>query len=117
MVDPVKLEHFRNLVSVAAADGKITVSERDALLRIATALNIPKERLDVMLAHPHEYFYLVPQNQQDKGKQLAEMIDIALIDGEFVRSEMELIKTVAQKLGFTLAEVERIIGKAISNKQ
>jgi tellurite resistance protein len=112
MVDPIKLEHFRNLVSVAAADGKITESERDSLMRIATALNIPKERLEVMLAHSHEYFYLVPQNQQDKERQLAEMIDIALVDGEFVRSEKELIKTVAQKLGFTLIEAERIISES-----
>jgi len=109
MVDPVKLEHFRNLISVAAADGKIAESERHSLLRIATTLTIPTERLEIMLAHPHAYFYLVPQNTQDKEKQLADMIDIALVDGEFARSEKELIKTVAQKLGFTLLEAERII--------
>jgi tellurite resistance protein len=116
MVDPVKLEHFRNLVSVAAADGKIIESERDSLFRIAAALSIPMERLEVMLAHPQEYLYLVPQNKQDKEKQLVEMIDIALVDGDFAQSEKELIKTVAQKLGFTLSEVERVISGRTGNR-
>lgn len=109
MVDPVKLEHFRNLVSLSAADGKIEESERTSLVRIAASLRIPSDRLEVMLAHASEYVYLVPQNNKEREKQLEEMIDIALVDGEFSRSERELIKYVAHKLGFTLHEAEATI--------
>lgn len=109
MVDPVKLEHFRNLVSLSAADGRIEDSEKNSLLRIASSLGIASERLDVMLAHASEYVYLIPQNNREREKQLQEMVTIALVDGEFSTSERELIKSVAHKLGFTHYEAEEKI--------
>ena len=117
MVDPVKLEHFRNLVSLSAADGKIEESERKSLTRIAAALDIPSDRLEVMLAHASEYVYLVPQNNKDRETQLEEMIDIALVDGDFSRSERELIKYVAHKLGFTHHEAEATIDEYLKSKR
>ena len=116
MLDRVKLEHFRNLVSLSAADGKIQDAERSSLIRIAESLGIPSDRLQVMLAHAHEYVYLVPQNNNDRNKQLEDMIDIALVDGEFSRSERELIRTVAVKLGFTREEAEAVISEYVKGK-
>ncbi|MEX2234932.1 MAG: TerB family tellurite resistance protein [Cyclobacteriaceae bacterium] len=81
MLDPVKLEHFRNLVSLSAAD-----------------------------------IYLVPQNNKNRERQLEEMMDVALVDGDFARSEKELIKTVAVKLGFTRQEAEDIIRRYLLGK-
>jgi uncharacterized tellurite resistance protein B-like protein len=109
MPDRIKLEHFRNLVSLSAADGKIEETERNSLIRIAESLDIPSDRLQVMLAHAHEYIYLVPQNNKDKETQLAEMIDLAWVDGSFAWSERELIKSVAHKLGFTTEEAGNFI--------
>ena len=117
MADPIKLEHFRNLVSLSAADGKIEESERNSLVRIATSLEIPSDRLEVMLAHASEYVYLVPQNTNQRETQLEEMIDIALVDGEFSRSERELIKYVAHKLGFTHHEAEATIDEYLKRKK
>ena len=116
MLDRVKLEHFRNLVSLSAADGKIEDAERKSLTRIAESLGIPSERLHVMLTHAHEYVYLVPQNNNDRNKQLEDMIEIALVDGEFSRSERELINSVARKLGFTMEEAERVINECVKRK-
>ena len=117
MVDPVKLEHFRNLISLSAADGKIKDAERTSLVRIANALDIPAERLQVMLDHAPEYIYLVPQNTDDRETQLEEMINLAFVDGEFSRSERELIKAVAHKLGFTHTEAEAVIEQLVKRLQ
>ncbi|MGC1242003.1 MAG: hypothetical protein WA874_10450 [Chryseosolibacter sp.] len=116
MIDPVKLEHFRNLVSLSAADGKIEEAERNSLGRIAASLEIPADRLQVMLTHAHEYVYLVPQNNKNREQQLKEMIDIALVDGNFSLSERELIKSIAHKLGFTLHEAEAIIDNYLAGR-
>ena len=116
MLDRVKLEHFRNLVSLSAADGKIQDAERNSLMRIAESLGIPSDRLQVMLAHAHEYMYLVPQNKNDRNKQLEDMIEIALVDGEFSLAERELIKTVAVKLGLTREEAEAVISECLKKK-
>ena len=110
MLDPTKLEHFRNLVSLSAADGKVKEVERVALSKIAYEHGIPLDRLNVMLLKASEYVYLIPQNSQEREHQLDEMIKLAWVDGEFAPAELELIKMVAEKLGFSPEETERIIG-------
>jgi uncharacterized tellurite resistance protein B-like protein len=109
MLDPIKIEHFRNLVSLIAADGKIEDIERMTLSKIAFQRGIPVDRFKVMLEKAHEYRYLIPQNHHDREKQLQEMIEVALIDGDFSKAEKDLIMMVGEKLGFSKAELESII--------
>lgn len=109
MQDPIKIEHFRNLVSLIAADGKIEDVERAALSKIAYQRGIPLDRFNVMLEKANEYKYLIPQNMHDRETQLQEMIEVALIDGEFAKAELELILMVGEKLGFSKDELDTII--------
>lgn len=116
MLDPVKLEHFRNLVSLSVADGKIEEIERVTLSKIAYEQGIPLDRLNIMLQRADEYIYLIPQNNQEREKQLQQMIELALVDGEFAKAELELITTVAGKLGFEKQEVDTIIEPYLQKK-
>jgi uncharacterized tellurite resistance protein B-like protein len=109
MLDPIKIEHFRNLVSLIAADGKIEDIERMTLSKIAFQRGIPVDRFKVMLEKAHEYKYLIPQNHHDREKQLQEMIEVALIDGDFSKAEKDLIFMVGEKLGFSKLELDTII--------
>lgn len=104
--DPLKLEHFRNLVSLSVADGVIEDVERVALSKIAFSIGIPLERLNVMLDRASEYVFLIPQNQNEREKQLDEMIQFAHVDGNFSISEVELIMQVGEKLGFSKSELD-----------
>lgn len=106
MLDPLRLEHFRNLVSLSVADGVIEDVERVALSKIAFSIGIPLDRLNVMLDRASEYVYLIPQNQKEKEKQLEEMIQFAQVDGNCSISEVELIMQVGEKLGFSKTELD-----------
>jgi uncharacterized tellurite resistance protein B-like protein len=117
MLNPTKLEHFRNLVSLSVADGKIEEVERVALSKIAFERDIPLERLNVMLNKANEYTYLIPQNLTEREKQLEEMISLALVDGEFAKAELELIHMVGEKLGFTMKELDDIIAIHLREKE
>ena len=64
------IEHFRNLVSLSAADGVIEESERIALSKIAYERGIAMDRMNVMLSKANEYQFLIPQNMIDREKQL-----------------------------------------------
>jgi uncharacterized tellurite resistance protein B-like protein len=108
-LNPVKLEHFRNLVSLSAIDGKIEDIERVALSKIAFEQGLPLERLNLMLNRASEYIYLIPQNTEEREQQLEEMIKLALVDGDFAPAELELIEMVSEKLGFTKKELEVIL--------
>jgi uncharacterized tellurite resistance protein B-like protein len=109
VLDTTKLEHFRNLVSLTIADGKIEELERVALSKIAYEQGIPLDRLNVMLQKANEYVYLIPQNTKEREKQLEAMIELALVDGEFAPAERELIIMVGEKLGFSRLELDVII--------
>ena len=108
-MNSIKLEHFRNLVSLSAIDGKIEDVERVALSKIAFEQGLPLERLNLMLNRASEYIYLIPQNTEEREKQLEEMIKLALVDGDFAPAELELIEMVAEKLGFTKEELDAIL--------
>jgi uncharacterized tellurite resistance protein B-like protein len=103
------VEHFRNLVSLSIADGKIAEVERVALSQIAYERGIPMDRLNVMLNKAHEYRFVIPQNLTEREKQLAEMIEFASVDGEFSPAEMELITHVADRLGFSRLELDKML--------
>jgi uncharacterized tellurite resistance protein B-like protein len=108
-LNTVKLEHFRNLVSLSAIDGKIEDVERVALSKIAFEQGLPLDRLNLMLNRANEYIYLIPQNTEEREKQLEEMIKLALVDDDFAPAELELIEMVAEKLGFTKKELDIIL--------
>jgi tellurite resistance protein len=108
-LNSVKLEHFRNLVSLSAIDGKIEEVERVALSKIAFEQGLPLERLNLMLNRASEYIYLIPQNTEEREQQLEEMITLALVDGDFAPAELELIEMVAEKLGFSKNELDIIL--------
>ena len=108
-LNPTQLEHFRNLVSLSAIDGKIEEVERVALAKIAYEQGLPLERLNLMLNRASEYIYLIPQNTDEKEKQLEEMIKLALVDDDFAPAELELIEMVSDRLGFTRKELGVIL--------
>ncbi len=108
-MNSVKLEHFRNLVSLSAIDGRIEEVERVALSKIAFEQGLPLERLNLMLNRASEYIYLIPQNTEEREQQLEEMITLALVDGDFAPAELELIEMVAEKLGFSKKELDVIL--------
>ena len=107
-----EIEHFRNLVSLSVADGKIEETEKVALAKIAYERGIPFDRMNVMIKHAAEYIYLIPQNMIERERQLEEMIEFAHVDGDFATAEYDLIKMVAEKLGFSEEELERFIKAA-----
>jgi uncharacterized tellurite resistance protein B-like protein len=109
MLDHIKLAHFRNLISLSAADGKIEELERVALAKIAYEKGIPLDRLNLMLERADEYRYLIPLDNSEKEKQLQDMIDLALADGEFAPAERELINIVSEKLGVSQEALEKLI--------
>jgi uncharacterized tellurite resistance protein B-like protein len=108
-LNPIQLEHFRNLVSLSAIDGKIEEIERIALAKIAYEQGLPLERLNLMLNRASEYIYLIPQNTEEKEKQLEEMIKLALVDDDFAPAERELIEIVSDRLGFSRKDLDVIL--------
>jgi hypothetical protein len=65
-----------------------------------------------MLSKANEYVYLIPQNMIEREKQLEEMIAFAKVDGRFCNAELDLISTVAERLGFSKEELDQFLKAA-----
>jgi len=110
------IEHFRNLISLAAVDGKVEEIERVTLSKLAFEKGISVDRMNVMLKHADEYTLIIPQNNKDRDRQLQDMIDFALVDGEFAQAERGLIITVGERLGYSKDELFKIIENYLMSK-
>ncbi|WPP53065.1 hypothetical protein [Catalinimonas niigatensis] len=105
----VKLEHFKNLVAVAAADGYLNFREREFLSERAQEAGLETEEIDRLLLDAHQLQYMVPFNQIEREEQLNDAVFMSIIDGEIADSEYKLCLSIAQKLGFEKSLVDNMV--------
>ncbi|MEM6734663.1 MAG: TerB family tellurite resistance protein [Bacteroidota bacterium] len=111
-----KREHFKNLIALAYADGRIDEKEEEMLTQIGREIGLSKFDVDNLMNMGPTFQYIIPQNEEDREDQIVEMIKMAIIDGEFTTQEYDLCKNVAERLGFTETELGLIIKLCFKGK-
>ena len=109
-----KKEQFLNLAAFALADSTLK-SEEDALLKYkAEKMGISSSDYDLLIrkAATLNGDAFIPNNNEEKIQQLTEMIEIALVDGDFNEQEWEYFLDTGAKLGYSLGEIEHIVKKS-----
>ena len=105
----IQIEHFRNLVAVAFADGFLDEDEEDFLYDKADELELPYDEVDEIIKNAKSLKFIVPINIQDREDQLADIVFIAMIDGEIHEREYDLCLSIAQKLDLTKSDLDEAI--------
>jgi len=105
----IKLEHFKNLVAVAAADGYLNFREREFLAERAEEFGLSNEEIDRLLLDAHQLQYLVPFNQVEREDQLNDAIFMSIIDGEIAEPEYKLCLNIAERLGLDKSLVDAMV--------
>ena len=108
--------YLKNLVALAASDGRIDPSEMALLREAAGKAGVEDKELLEMLDSAQEFGYFIPESYEDRETQLIQMLSMAIADGEFSESEYELCKMVAEKLDFTERELNLIIKLSFKGK-
>lgn len=107
----IKLEHFVNLVAVAAADGYLNAREREFLAERAEETGIKADEYEQIVKDADKLQHVVPLNQVQPQDQLMDAIFMSIVDGEIAESEYQLCVAMACRLGFGKEEVEETIGE------
>lgn len=97
--------HFRNLVSVAMADGRIDEKEREMLGQLGQRLDLTDDEIASILEQPESGRFLVPETQKLRLRQLIECVMMMLADGCIDDAEMLLCRQLASRLGFKADQV------------
>lgn len=105
----IKLEHFRNLVAVAFADGFLDEEEEDFLYDKADEIELNYKEVDEIIKNAADLKFIVPMNTQDREDQLADIVFMAMIDGEIHQKEYDLCLSVAKKLDLSKSDLDEAI--------
>lgn len=105
----IKIEHYKNLVAIAAADGYLNSREREFLSDRAQELGLNEEEVKEIIAEADTLQYIVPLNSEDGEDQLNEAIFMSIIDGDIAEQEYQLCMTLADRLGIDKEYVDDMI--------
>ncbi|HAA14767.1 MAG TPA: hypothetical protein DCE41_24985 [Cytophagales bacterium] len=105
----IKVEHFKNLVAVAAADGFLDENEMDFLTEKAEEIGISKEDVDTIISQKDKLQFMVPMNMVDREDQLADIVYMSMIDGEIHDNEYQLCLNIAERLGLTKSDLDEAV--------
>ncbi len=105
----IKLEHFKNLVAVAWADGHFDKEELELLKERADDFGLSKEEVDAVMAEADTLKFKVPLNDYDKEEQLADVVYMSMVDGEIHEKEYAMCLGIAERLDLNHKYLDKII--------
>lgn len=110
-----KLELFRNLVNLAAADKKFTEEEVLFLAERAERWEIPQDEFETTIAGIAEggLDLNLPENHDDRVELMKEMIRLMAADGDIAEMERHLCALASSKMDFTGKQFEEILQSVI----
>ena len=105
----VKLEHFVNLVAIAAADGYLDAREREFLAERAEENGMKAAEFDSIISDADKLQFVVPLNQIECEDQLNDAIFMSMVDGDISEQEYNLCVGLANRLGIDQQEVDDVV--------
>ena len=110
-----KVEFFKNLVVMAAADRSFTQQEVEFLTQRAGRLGISAEDFDVAIrdALEPDAALTLPPSHQERVTLLRELIQTMAADGHLADTEKELLAVSVAKIGLTADELNEIIDTVV----
>ncbi len=109
----VRKSHFRNLCTVALADGVLTNGERDFLMLLAVRCGVTPDEAKRVITNPRSIEFVPPDNDSDRVDQLIELVHMMMIDGDIDERELTFCMTMAVKMGFRAEAVGAIVKRTI----
>ena len=111
--DQQRLGQLKNLVMLAAADGRLTDSEMAVLLAVASRENLTPEEFNKVIDDPDSVNIILPEDEDTKLAYMRDMVAMMMIDGELDEQEMAICKLYAMALGYRSSIVDGMIADVV----
>ncbi|WP_127846526.1 tellurite resistance TerB family protein [Psychroflexus aestuariivivens] len=108
-----RINHFANIVNLAASDGKITPVEETLLKRFSKKFDISDSDYEQILENPGAYPVHSIGSKEQRLEYLFDLLKIIFIDGQMDEVESFLLNRYAVGLGFTEQDASEIIRKSV----
>jgi uncharacterized tellurite resistance protein B-like protein len=114
-MDQQRLGQLKNLVMLAAADGRVTDSELAVLVAVASRENITPEEFNNVIENPDSVTIALPEDEDTKLAYLRDMVAMMMVDGELDEQELAICKIYAMALGYRGSIVDGMIAGVIDS--
>jgi len=105
----INLDHFKNLVAVSMADGFLDDDEREFLEERAEELGLPSEEVAEVMANTDKLEFVVPEDEEDREEQLADIVFMSMVDGTIEDKEYQLCLNIAERLELKKVDLDEVI--------
>lgn len=110
-----RLGQLKNLVMLAAADGRLTDSELAVLLAVASRENISPDDFNRVIEDPDSVTIDLPEDEDTKLAYLRDMVALMMVDGELEEQELAICKIYAMALGYRSSIVDGMIAGVLDS--
>ena len=111
----LRLGQLKNLVMLAAADGRLTDSELAVLLAVASRENISPDEFNRVIEDPDSVTIDLPEDEDTKLAYLRDMVALMMVDGELEEQELAICKIYAMALGYRSSIVDGMIAGVVDS--
>lgn len=110
-----QLDHLKNLVIMAAADGSLTEQEISLLVDRCAGLGLKEEDLEkaIAFALSSEAKLKFPVDRGEQNQMLADLMRMMAADGKLSEVEKRLFALAAAKMGIEKVELEALIDQLV----
>lgn len=102
-------EHFKHLIQVALADGKIEDNEFKMLHRLGKNMGFTDPEIDDLLESTKQSAYNPPYELSRRFEQIYGIVKMVLADDKIDNNEMRLATGLALKSGFQENEIPALL--------
>jgi hypothetical protein len=110
----MRQSHFRNMMTVALADGELNENEKEIIILLAKRIGITPSEMSLVNQNPDRIEFYNPQSYSLKVEQLYDLVQIMLFDGEFNAKEYTACGMIAISLGLNTEVVDSIVRKILA---
>lgn len=112
-----QLDHLKNLVIMAAADGSLSEQEIALLVDSCATLGLQEEDLEkaIAFALSGEASLKFPVDRAEQNQMLASLMRMMAADGELKEVEKRLFALAAAKMGIEKSELGALIDQLVKN--
>ena len=106
-----RIDHLKNLVIMAAADGSLTEQEIALLIDRCAALGLVEEDLEsaISFALSGDAQLTFPIDRAEQNAMLADLIRMMAADGKLTEIEKRLFALAAARMGIERRELDALI--------
>ena len=112
--EKAKINHLKNMLTVALADGKIHENEKKLIALFLIREGLDETDVDNILKNPNVEF-VIPSSTEDKVKYLKHLVMLMMVDGNIDEDELKICKLAALSYGFKPEVIDAMIMQIVAD--